>query len=94
MDGDSTVMDGAAKWQWMAQRQLGSKGSCDGSMMAMDDAVQWQWTAWRRLDGEGRCDSSSTAMDDKEWWERDSDIGTAGGGRDKANMASKIIVND
>ncbi len=35
MNGSSTVMDGAARWQWMARRLLGGNGWRDGSLMAM-----------------------------------------------------------
>ena len=36
-DGNLTVMDGAARWQWTTRRQLYGKGRHHGDSMAMDD---------------------------------------------------------
>ena len=52
MDGSSTVMDGAAQWQWTARWLLDGNGWCDSSLMAMygegqhkrdGDGLQSQW---------------------------------------------------
>ncbi len=39
-DGELTVMNGAALWQWTAQRQLDGKGRRDGDLTTMDDEEQ------------------------------------------------------
>jgi hypothetical protein len=56
MNGNSTVMDRAARQQWMAQRLLNGKDWCDVSSMAIvgkgqrerngnGPQAQWRWTA-------------------------------------------------